>query len=262
MKIQNLLVGGGALAMALSISVAVPVQAATTVVVTPANTQGWVEADVRPGGEINFVADATSPFPDGALQLTTDSTNVAKAQYMHEADVDLSDVAELSYFTKQNNGPVHAAASYQLAVDLNGEAAGGFTTLVYEPYWNGTVVPTTWQSWDVDAGQFWSSRTITDGTCAVVNGAGGPPFYTLAGLETLCPDAQVLGFGVNVGSFNPDYDVEVDGVNFDGTVYDFELTNEPTSKDDCKKDGYMNLTDADGNSFRNQGQCVSYFNHL
>ena len=33
----------------------------------------------------------------------------------------------------------------------------------------------------------------------------------------------MLGFGVNVGSNNPSYDVEVDLVNFNGTVYDFEL---------------------------------------
>lgn len=38
--------------------------------------------------------------------------------------------------------------------------------------------------------------------------------------------------------------------------------NVPTSKDQCKKDGYKNLTDANGNAFRNQGQCVAYFNHL
>jgi len=35
----------------------------------------------------------------------------------------------------------------------------------------------------------------------------------------------------------------------------------PTSKDACKKNGYKNLTDANGNPFKNQGQCVSYFNH-
>lgn len=33
-------------------------------------------------------------------------------------------------------------------------------------------------------------------------------------------------------------------------------------KDQCKKGGWQDLTDADGNSFRNQGQCVSYFNHI
>src|SRR5688572_18894939 len=76
--------------------------AATTVVVTPTNTQGWSTADTRPGGAVNFVVDASSPYPSGALQLTTDATTTAKAQYLHEANVPIADVTELSYHTKQN----------------------------------------------------------------------------------------------------------------------------------------------------------------
>jgi len=33
-------------------------------------------------------------------------------------------------------------------------------------------------------------------------------------------------------------------------------------KDACKKGGYASMTDANGDTFRNQGQCVSYFNHI
>jgi len=246
------------MAAALVLAVPMVASAATTVVVTPANTQGWYEADVRPGGDINFIEDATSPLPTGALQLLTDNTTVAKAAYLKDASVPLSSVTELSYATKQVSGPPTADPSYQLLIDLNGAAPGGFTTLVYEPYWNGTVVPGTWQTWDVDSGLFWSSRTFSEGTCMVVNGAGGPPFYTLAGLQATCPDAVTLSFGVNVGSFNPNYNVETDAVNFNGTTYDFELTNEPLTKEQCKDEGYKNYTDAEGNPFKNQGQCVKY----
>lgn len=34
----------------------------------------------------------------------------------------------------------------------------------------------------------------------------------------------------------------------------------PASKDDCKKDGWQKLARLDGSGFRNQGQCVRYFN--
>jgi hypothetical protein len=37
--------------------------------------------------------------------------------------------------------------------------------------------------------------------------------------------------------------------------------NVATDKDQCKNDGYKNLTDANGEPFKNQGQCVSYSNH-
>jgi len=216
-------------ALLLALTLATSVSAATTVVVSPTNEEGWTTADTRPGGDVNFIEDATSPFPNGALQLTTNDTNEAKAQYMHEASTPLDEVTDLSYYTKQVAGPVHAAPSYQLAVDLNGTStAGGFTTLVYEPYWNGVVASNTWQQWNVDEGNFWSSQTFTDGTCSVAAGAGGAPFYTLAALQTACPDATVLGFGVSVGTYNPGYDVYTDGVVFNDTTYDFELVTPDT----------------------------------
>ncbi len=213
---------GGLAAVVVGVAFAASVQAATTVVVTPTNTQGWSTADTRPGGAVTFVADATSPFPDGALQLTTSSSTAAKAQYLHQATTTLANVTDLAYSTKQVSGPVHADASYQLLVQLNGTSTG-FTTLVYEPYQNGTVATSTWQTWDVDAGQFWSSRSFTDGTCSVVAGGGGAPFYTLAQLQAACPNAIVVGFGVNIGSNNPDYNVYTDGVVFNDTTYNFEI---------------------------------------
>lgn len=259
MNIKKLIASTAAASM-LALSVAAPAMAATTVVVTPTNTQGWSTADTRTGGAVEYVSDATSPLPNGALQLTTNATTTAKAQYLKEASGPLSSVTELGYWTKQVSGPAFAAPSYQLIVDLNGSATGGFTTLVYEPYQNGNVTPGTWQQWDVDAGQFWSSRSFTEGTCSVTAGGGGAPFYTLQGLQTACPDATVLGFGVNIGSNNPSYNVLTDGVNFNGTVYDFELFNVVKSKDQCKNNGYKDLTDANGQPFKNQGQCVSYSN--
>lgn len=238
------------------------VSAANTVVVTPSNTEGWSTSDTRPGGAVNYVVDATSPYPGEALQLITNSSTTAKAQYMHAASTSLSGVTELSYYAKQVSGPIHADPSYQLAVDLNGAATGGFTTFVYEPYQNGVITPGAWQQWDVDAGQMWSSRSFTEGTCAVVAGGGGAPFYTLADLQSTCPNAVVVGFGVNIGSNNPSYDVYADGVVFNGTTYDFEAEytpapTGPVSKDDCKNGGWESFTNP---SFKNQGQCVSSVN--
>jgi len=247
-----------AVAAALAVGAGVAA-AATTVVVTPTNPQGWSTADTRPGGAVNFVADATAPGAGaGALQLTTDATNAAKAQYMHAANTPLADDGELSYYTKQNAGPPVAAPSYQLAVDLNGTS--GFTTLVYEPYWNGVVVPSTWQQWDVSSGRFWSSSTVTCSNGTITGSPGGPPAYTLAEIESTCPDAVVTGFGVNVGTYNPGYDVETDLVDFNGTVYDFEPYAAATSKDQCKDDDWTTARRADGSTFANQGDCIQYVN--
>ncbi len=248
-------------AMLLALAFPLSAAAAATVVVTPSNQQGWTSstppADTRPGGAVNFVADSTAPSGAGALQLTTDATTTAKAQYMHVTETPLVDVAELSYFTKQNSATfVNGDPSYQVQVLLAGTT--GFTTLVFEPYQNiaqGPVVPGVWQEWDVDAGQFWSSRTATCSGGSVVAGGGGAPFYTLAQLQAMCPEAVVVAYGANVGSNNPGYDVETDLFNFNGTVYDFEPTLSPSSKDDCKKGGWQNFNTP---TFKNQGDCVSH----
>jgi len=255
---------GIGIGLAAAAVLAVSAFAASTVVVTPAHTQGWSEADTRPGGDVNFVVDATAPG-GSALQLTTTASTAAKAQFLHEANTPLANVTELAYSTKQNSASFAGGdASYQLVACLGGGSGAGclgFTTFVFEPYENGVVAPGVWQSWDVDAGNFWSSRTVTIGTCSVVAGAGGPPFYTLAALKAACPNANVVGFGVNIGTFNPSYDVETDLVNFNGTTYDFQVANPPATKDGCKDGAWQNATRADGSAFKNQGDCVSYTNN-
>ena len=163
----------------------------STVVVTPTNTQGWSTADTRPGGAVMFVdGDAPPGGGTGSLQLTTAATNVAKAQYIHAANIPLAAVTELGYSTKRISGPDIADASFQVVVCLLGAPTPatsehpficpGYTTLVFEPYENG-MVGSGWQKWNVAKGQLWSSKSVTDGTCTVTAGHGGQPFYTLVG---------------------------------------------------------------------------------
>ena len=266
------------LGMALVAPATATLISGSTVVVTPTNQQGWTTADTRTGGAVNFVVDNTAPSGNGALQLITDATTAAKAQYMHAANLPLSDVTALSYYTKQVSASFDGGdPSYQLPVCLGGlvtpttanpNGCIGFTTFVFEPYQKdgsgtpaGVVVPNIWQRWDAYNGQFWSSRTATDGgSCNTIAGAGGPPFYSLAVLKGMCPNAVVVGFGVNVGTFNPSYNVYADLVQFNDTTYDFEPYEVATNKDQCKNGGYLNAKRNDGSSFKNQGDCIQYVN--
>jgi hypothetical protein len=261
----------GATAMALS--AVMPAAAATTVVVTPSNTHGWFEGEDNNNSSIEYVTDLTAPGGTGALELSTALLPTsAKAQYLHATNTRLLDVTEMSYWTRQIAAPFPAAdPSYQLVTCLNGVAGGscqGFTTLVFEPYQQptqGAVIPNDWQDWDVDAGQFWSTRTVvcTGGPVAgqgVTAGGGGAPFYMLSYLQTACPNAVVVQFGVNIGSNNPGWTVRTDLFNFNGTTYDFEVTNQPSDKNQCKNGGYVDYTDADGEPFKNQGQCIKAAN--
>lgn len=253
---KSIIKNGLFLAILAGIILPTAVLAASLTVVTPSNLQGWSTADTRVGGASSFILDNTAPSGSGALKLTTDATTTAKAQFMHSATGPLASVSELSYYTKQNSASFAGGnVSYQLPVFLNGTS--GFTTFVYEPYQNGTVVNGLWQQWDVDAGQFWSTRSVTCSNGNVVAGGGGAPFYTLAQIQALCPNAEVLGFGVNIGSNNPSYDTETDLVSFNGDAFDFEPTLTPLSKESCKNDGWQTFNTP---VFKNQGGCIAYFN--
>lgn len=259
----RLCIAGSVLAMTLAFGGTAALAAEPPIVVTPTATQGWTTADSTPGGAVGFVSDATAPLGAGALQLTTDTTTAAKAQYMHPAATALADVSELSYQAKQvapATAPdaFYADPSYQLTALLNGTT--GFTTLVFEPYQNaaqGSIVNNTWQRWDVAAGVVWSTRTVT---CSNGTLVPRPAMYTLAQIKSTCPDAVVTGYGVNIGSNNPSYNVETDAFDFNGTVYDFEPYQVATTKSECKHGGWATLRRADGSSFKNQGSCVRYVN--
>jgi hypothetical protein len=146
-------------------------------------------------------------------------------------------------------------------VDANGDAPGGFTTLVFEPVYNldqGTVVPGIWQDWDAyNSGDaiWWSSRPI-DG-CLV-----GPCYQTWDTIVANNPNAVIIGgFGVNQGSGTGGLTASTDALRIAHNdvciLYDFEpfrATNE------CKKGGWQTMSRADGTPFKNQGDCVSYVN--
>jgi hypothetical protein len=232
---------------------------AAVVTVAPGDPS-WHPTDQRGAGTVTFSSAYGAPAGLGssALRFTT-TTTADKADYMtfSVAGTPLSQVSKIGYSTYQHTANFPGGdASLQLQVDLNGGtvADGGFTTLVYEPYLqggnNGGVVTDQWQHWDATNGQFWSSRTA--GT--LIAGGGGCPCYTLAQVVAGNPNAIVLGIGANVGSFNPGYDVGVDGIEFNDTTWNFEIPPPmPSTKDDCKNGGWESY-----GVFKNQGDCVSW----
>ncbi|HEX6062178.1 MAG TPA: hypothetical protein VF001_08915, partial [Candidatus Limnocylindria bacterium] len=208
----------------------------------------------------------TAPSGRGALQLTTDLTTTAKVQCEHATNTPLASITQLSYWTKQNppTAPGIGDPAYQLATCLNGgttAATCGFTTLVFEPYQNptqGLVLPSVWQRWDVVAGLFWSTRTVVCSNGTVLGTPGGPATYTLAQINSMCPQALVFQFLVNVGSNNPGYNVETDLFNFNGTVYDFEPVgcgkdNKGDDSDTSKGNGHCGKGHDDGTDGSDNG---------
>ena len=264
MKTRNFFVTA---VISAAVTVVFTVSTMAQIVVTPTNTQGWSTDETTGGGQVNFVVDSTAPAGVGALQLLTTGP-ADRAQYQHATATLFADISELSYYTRQISGPPEASAAYQLESCLNGgttPATCGYTTLNFEPYFNpqlGAIVPNVWQSWDVDSGLFWSTRSVTCSNGTIVGGAGGSGgLYTLSALRTACPTAFTFFHYVNIGSgATLPYNIYTDLVNFNGTTYDFEPYAVATNKDQCKNGGWQTFVRADGSPFRNQGDCVSYVN--
>ncbi len=214
-----------------------------------------------------IVGPDTPPLGVGSLQLTTvtGGEKVFLFNYDHVGTL-LADINAMSYSTYRTSGNAQQVTALNIQIDYNGDAAGGFSTLVFEPVYNtdqGPVVSGEWQDWIASGtGVWWSTQPI-NGQCA---GATASCDKTWDEIIANNPDATILGgFGVNQGSGNPALTASVDALslgttNGDSVTYDFEPYKVATTKDDCKHGGWQNVVRADGSAFKNQGDCIQYVN--
>lgn len=228
-------------------------------------TRNWVLYTRNAGNGVFRSGPGTPPSGVGSFEFTT-PTSADKAtlfNYDHVGTA-LADIDKIGYATYRTTGSAQQVAAINIQVDVNGAAPGGFTTLVFEPVYNtnqGVVQDGVWQTWDAYSGGqaiWWSSNPIP----------GAPNRDTFVSWDTIValnPDAVIVGgFGVNQGSGNPGLISAVDvltlGSDGDCVTYDFEPYRVAATKDDCKNGGYNNVKDAQGNTFKNQGQCIQYVN--
>ncbi|MDB5163076.1 MAG: hypothetical protein JWN28_683 [Candidatus Saccharibacteria bacterium] len=206
------------------------------VVVSSDNLNGWALTNVA--GGVPSLKTVTNPVAGvGALNVVTDGNTASKAgAEMAPTNIPLKDLSDLSYKSRQNAASIASGdAAYRINFDADGNLATTTdrATLVYEPYWQTgyTSQPGSWQTWDVDAGKLWASIPGGNSVAGLENGAGGPPFYSLSQVQSLQPNAKVLTLGTGIGSYNLNYNIDVDqfvvGLNVNGsyldkTTYNFE----------------------------------------
>lgn len=229
----------------------------TTVLVTEDNVGvDWATNIVGANSALEFSTDVGAPAGLGSISLkfVTENDNSARAEIGTAVNVPLSDIGSLDYWTYQPSAnPGVAGVAYKMYVTFD----AGWTYLVFEPYWqNGAgdpapIVADEWQNWEnMESGNWWSSRT----SGGLTAGAGGPPFYSIADVLTLQPNAVVQGIQLGIGSYNPNWSVFADGMTFNDTTYDFDVIPNPETKDDCKNGGWAEY------GFTNQGQCIRFVN--
>jgi hypothetical protein len=228
-------------------------------------TNNWV-LYTRLAGNGDFrTGPGTPPLGIGSMEFITPtgSDKVFLFNFDH-VGTPLNSIDALSFSTYRTAGSLQQVTALNIQVDANGDAPGGFTTLVFEPVYNtgqGAVQNNVWQSWDAYGGGnaiWWSSNPIN----AAPN---RDTFVTWNTIVAANPGAVIVGgFGINQGSGNPALTAASDkltiGYGGDLLTYDFEPYRIAQTRDDCKVGGWQSFKRADGTSFRNQGDCVSYIN--
>lgn len=231
--------------------------------ITPANMLGWYDASVN-GGSTAYVDGApTAAFGVSSLQLQTPLYGFDAAAGYGEwpNNVTLAQVTQLGYWAKQVTAlDLTETANIVMDADLNGDGITD-TTLTYKPKLQNTGVSVqtgVWQYWDATDGMFTSSANYG-------NLSAGGATYPLSQIKQWYPLAKLNTFAVGIGPQARNSTVDIDGITLGVNVYDFELTEPvvgtvdvPKTIMDCKKYGWETLFTAEGNSFKNQGECVSY----
>lgn len=244
MTLRNTLGAGTAIAAALVIGLGAPAQAAGTTVIyeTTAATQGWVEFDTRPDGTIDWT-------PAG-IEIST-PTSAAKVQLGTGLNLPLSELTALSYAAEilEPGSVATQIAALNLVIDFNGDATGGFATLVYEPIYNGESLDA------VRGGEaiWWSTRVMPGVPMAFDS------YVPLSQIIAANPDAVATGIIINQGTGNPGLVTLVDSITINDEITMFRDGAPPVAlagKAECKDGGWMNST---APVFLNQGDCVSFF---
>ena len=238
-----------------------------TVVVHPADMQGWGFAQETPNGSGQMVAGPeTPPLGTGSANLIVDNTGGWILGYAHYEGTPLADIDRLEYSTYRTTGSSALAIALQFNIDFDlTDAITVFQgRLVYEPYYTHTVVTGEWQTWntldDAGTGNWWFTRPPGNLTCSIANPCTWSEVlaaFPNAGIHPSPGLGAVLlkAGGGWIGGFDGNTDALTIGISGVTVTYDYELhAPQPTSTEQCKNGGYATY------GFRNVGQCNRFVN--
>lgn len=205
----------------------------TATQVTPIDYQDWQV--YKSTGELSFTDDALElSTPSGYVQIYRDAAT----------PVAVNDI-NVSYQTKRLSGATHAAPSYVLGIDKDGNTADTSDEMYawFEPVYNSGSNYNSWNTWTLNqTAKFWSMSTV-----GTKGGANGANLFTLADVHSEFSNAKVIDYTINMGSGNDGWSALVDNVVTPETTYDFgaptpseTYVNYPN--DSTHVDGYNNFS--------------------
>ena len=206
----------------------------------------------------------------GSAQISTIGSgrpNLATFRFKNTPLANITTLAYTTYNPSAGNGGSSQRSGYlQFNVSFDGNDTWQ-KRLVYVPSVNATVIQDTWKEWDaIDGG---NAEWLYSGPVWPVTGGAGTTPKTWSQILADYPNARLRAtdsfMGIRVGEPYADgYTENIDSFKFGTaagtTTFDFEPYRVPTDKEQCKDGGWETLRRADGSTFRNQGDCVSYVN--
>lgn len=231
----------------------IPVLAAT-ITISPDNMNGWFSAaETGDAAPAQFVfGPGNPPAGAGSARFVLDDGGDGVILVTSLVGVRLDEFTTMNYSTyvTQNTGVQTIALQFNIDFDLTDANSSWQGRMVYEPYYDNSVLTGQWQTWDALAGRWWFTGLPGRANCPI---------------SSPCSVATILSLYPNIGvQANPNlgavlfkagsgwtvFDGNVDaltlGINGIDTTYDFE-----PGTASCRNGGWQSL------GFRNQGQCIS-----
>lgn len=199
-----------------------------TVTVSPSHMEGWSFAEEVTVGEGGFEEGPAGATGAGSARLVVDAVGRETLSTTAFDGTAIADFVGLTYRTYQDAdspGSAIYAVSLQFDVDYDGTDAepGPQSRMVYEPYYQATVVKGEWQAWDARASTWWAVKPPGSALCPQSAPCAYDDFVA-AFPHAVVRGALVLKAG---GPWAPGFSGNVDDLVLtfaDGTTraYDFE----------------------------------------
>jgi hypothetical protein len=206
---------------------------------------------VAASGGYTLFGDAQIVSPGNASANAAEATSTGTLGY---GGVDLDVPAGLTVNDLDNLATDYRFAagtcglgSPRFSVDItNGTTSGNLVFYIGPPPNYTGCPPAMW----ANSGNLASPANLVDSTHL----PGGTFYDPYAAVQLKYGAYTVTGIALIVDG--PGQTVQFDNTQINDTTVTYEP---PPTKDDCKNGGWENLTDDQGNHFRNQGDCVSFF---
>jgi hypothetical protein len=199
----------------------------------------------NPGNAAQLVSDATAPGYGGV--------DVSPASPIAWSDLDT-----LSYdFNVTDDCSGAGSPVLYLGIDNNGDNdVDGYVRVHSGPAGTYSSCTPGWQS----TGNLIGNNDVGRYDYSAIGGSGYST-YSAAPASVTSGNVVEAFIVVDSGWSAPDGEMTIliDNIDVDGHLTTFD-PNTPASKDSCKKGGWESLQRSDFSEFKNQGDCIQYFN--